>query len=356
MSVVSSTDIECFRRLSNPEVIDLGTHAISTRQIAQQMREAMEKAVSAQKKEDSDEEEEDEQRSQPEPKPAAEASSLSNAINALSSASRPAAALPSSLPVKPPLPPTPLKPPLTRISEEKEGDDSSDVEQEAPTASARPSLGPKDAETVRLEKQGFLLELHAMQARGIRLTREFNMADSVNELEFELQKQTSLQNTMGAVQNMKDVLRLGLNGLELANAKLGPFICMEGWAESLTTDMKRFDAPLEKLYKRYWRKASMSPLSELAMIILGSLAMHHFKMKVFGRAPSPPPREEPQHQTKSYTLPAGAASKASSSTFQSPTSVPGRLRRPSSQPSPASGDAVRSKRPVLRSPTSLLGF
>lgn len=234
-----------------------------------------------------------------------------------------------------------------------------------------------DAEGARLEKQGIMLELHALQAKGVRLTREFTMEDSLNELEFELQKQTSMLNTISAVQNMKDVLRLGLNGLELANSKLGPFICMEGWAESLTADMKRFDAPLEKLYKRYWRKASMSPLMELAMIILGSLAMHHFKTKIFGRvAPSSSsssfsgPRDDAAQQAyrhpsfppppgpalRGATAAAGASGQASSSPQAPPLQTGGRLRRGlGGTPPPQPADA-RVRRPVLRSPSSLLGL
>ena len=392
MSVISSTDVECFRRLSNPEVIDLHGHASSSRQIAQQMREAMEKAVaessSAKKQEDdgSDEDPEEQKVRTPTaetaPPPSTSSSSsspapsrLSSAISALASASGPSAATPSTLPVRDrPAGPTPS---LTAIPEEE-----SRSEEEEPAAAAAPTPPRRaptiasggDAEGTRLEKQGVLLELHALQAKGVRLTREFTMEDSLNELEFELQKQTSMLNTISAVQNMKDVLRLGLNGLELANSKLGPFICMEGWAESLTADMKRFDAPLEKLYKRYWRKASMSPLMELAMIILGSLAMHHFKTKIFGRvapgsfsgprddaaqpayrhpaAPPPPSGPALRGATVAGTPAQGSASQAP------PLQMGGRLRRGlgGTPPPPAQPADARVRRPVLRSPSSLLGL
>jgi len=355
MSVISSTDVECFRRLSNPEVVDLTTNAATSRQIAQQMREAMEKAVAMTPKADDDSD--DESKTEEPPPLPRQSSSLSSAISALRTSARPAesslggsssagksAAVPASLPVKEPETP---KPPLPRIAEEGSSDDEDPPAPTPPSASSKPA-GPKDPETLRLEKQGFLLELHALQSKGVKLTRDFSMADSLNELEFELQKQTSMQNTTSAVQNMKDVLRLGLNGVELANAKLGPFLCIEGWAESITGDMKRFDAPLEKLYKRYWRKASMSPIMELGMIILGSLAMHHFKTKMFGRIASPP-REEP-----AYRQSAGGRGAASNQAAPVQTGRP--RKGPPVQAAAAPQGDPRTRRPVLRSPTSLLGI
>lgn len=361
MSVISSTDVECFRRLSNPEVVDLTTNAASSRQIAQQMREAMERAVATTaSKTGEDSDDEDGRTPEPPPQqPTRQASSLSSAISALrSSASAQAppeksAQAPSSLPVRAPPPGPTAGPSLSRIEEEEA---SSDGDAPAPSAPAQPppqsASGPKDPEATRLEKQGVLLELHALESKGVRLTRSFSMADSLNEMEFELQKQTSLLNTAGAVQNMKDVLRLGLNGMELANAKLGPFVCMEGWAESLTSDMKRFDAPLEKLYKRYWRKSTMSPIMELGMIILGSLAMHHFRTKMFGRAASPPPREEQTYRQSAGERRGGGPVPNAG---QAPPIQTGRPRKLPPAVAAAPGDA-RARRPVLRSPTSLLGL
>jgi len=353
MSVISSTDVECFLRLSNPEVVDLTANAASSRQIAQQMRDAMEKAVastaSGRGGEDSDEEGGRGAEAPAARPPPRQASSLSSAISALRSSSAAeappgrSAAAPSSLPVQAAPPPAAARP-LSRIEEEASSEEEEPPE--PPAAKPAPPAGPKDPETVRLEKQGVLLELQSLETKGVKLTRSFSMADGLTEMEFELQKQTSLLNTASAVQNMKDVLRLGLNGMELANAKLGPFICMEGWAESLTSDMKRFDAPLEKLYKRYWRKASMSPIMELGMIILGSLAMHHFKTKIFGRiaAPPPPPREEPAYGR-------GGGGKGGG---------PPPVARPRPRPAPPVPSAppsdARARRPVLRSPTSLLGL
>jgi hypothetical protein len=368
MSVVSSTDVECFRRLTNPEVVDVNGAGTSTRQIAQQMRQAMEQVVAAQHSEElskqKDESSDEESEKSKSKAPAGAASRLARAMHALQTSpektpvtpevrapvapqppSGPSAGTPSSLPVPPASVPSAPRlepksaPAVAPAQPEEDKASSSEDEDDASTCLK------KDPETVRLEKQGYLIELQALSSKGVRLSREFSMKDTLTELEFEVQKQNSNLNASAAVSNMKDMMRIGFNGLEMANARFGPFLCMDGWAQSLTSDMKRFDNALEKLYKRYWRKQSMSPIMELGMIILGSLAMHHFKSKLFGPVrppPNAPPATTAPPQTETVAPP-----------------PPPRLRRgtPAHPPAGNLRDSARAGlRPTLRPPTSIFGF
>jgi hypothetical protein len=395
MSVVSSTDVECFRRLANPEVVDVNGAGTSTRKIAQQMREAMEKAVATQISEDKDKESEtsdneSERKTRTAPPPDA-TSRLAKAMQAQAAQvvapeppnpatppkppspaaekTGPSASVPSMLPVAAPLvvtrqPVKPIAASLPRqdtkqnpLREEKpdenkaEGSSSDEDEEESVTETK------KDPAAIRLEKQGYLIELQALEARGVKLSRPFSMKDGLTELEFEVQKQNSNLNTVSAVANMKDMMKICFNGLEMCNLKFGPFLCMEGWAESITSDMKRFDSSLEKLYKRYWRKQQMSPVMELGMIILGSLAMHHFKTKLFGpvirpASPPPPPPQQPSKVHADSTPPPPRLRKGTPSNLTS-SSFPARAPAGSSSFPRA---AAASSRPTLRPPSAMFGF
>ena len=181
----------------------------------------------------------------------------------------------------------------------KKEDPESDEEAGASTSKTH---GKPDDE--RLEKQGYLIELQALEGKGVKLSRRFTMKDSLSEIEFELQKQNSNMMTENTVSFMRDTLRLLISGVEIGNDRMGPFLALDGWAESLTSDMKRYDHALERLYKRYWRKNQMSPVMELGWLILGSMVTFHFKNKFFG-LPSPPrvvveqpPAAPPQHETR----------------------------------------------------------
>ena len=175
----------------------------------------------------------------------------------------------------------------------------------------------------RLEKQEYLIELANLQQKGVKLSRDFTLNDSVAELEFEINSQNANLNTRNAVRFCLDSIKVAANFIEIGNAKYGPFIELDGWAEStFGGDMKRYEHVFERIYRRYWRKNQMSPLMELAWLILGSMVTWHFKSKFFGQ----PRRETSQPQTS---------------------------RAPPTRPAPARKDAGVRTRPILRPPGSL---
>ena len=65
---------------------------------------------------------------------------------------------------------------------------------------------------------------------------------------------------------MKDIIKLGLTGIEGANEHFGPFVNLKGWAKNATRDMSRYDSCLEKIYKRYWRRGSVNPFMDLGLL------------------------------------------------------------------------------------------
>ena len=129
-------------------------------------------------------------------------------------------------------------------------------EKSAPTERANkfpPFPTANSDEEDRLEKQAFLIELARLKQKGAQLSREFSIQDSVAELEFEVEKQNSIMTTHHTVGFMRDTLRIIINGLEIGNNRFGPFLSIDGWAESVSNDMSQYERALERIYKRYWR-------------------------------------------------------------------------------------------------------
>jgi hypothetical protein len=163
-------------------------------------------------------------------------------------------------------------------------------------ASIRPS--PKVSpvsETV--EKRGLLIELLNLEKRGFKLTKSYTMDDDLQEMTFELEKQNSCINSANTVAFLRDGLKMTLTGVEMGNKKFGPFLSLDGWSDSICSDMSRYDSCLDKIVKTYWRKSNMNPIIELAFIIVGSMVSHHFKNKFFGPSenkPSKPTQSVPQ--------------------------------------------------------------
>lgn len=227
-------------------------------------------------------------------------------------------------------------------------------------------------EDERMEKQGYLIELRRMETRGVKLSRRFSENDSLAELEFEVAKQNAASSTENSVNFMRDMLRLVITGLEVGNNKLGPFLSMDGWAEATTRDMHRYDHALERIHRRYFRKHQMSPIMEMGWLLLGSLAMWHFKSKFLGSGePVSAAAERGNNSNKDTKQGGSATAEASSGTtsaFQGLGGLLGSLAggvsssRGGNSPSPPSRTTQLSppttgphRRPLLRAPGTLFG-
>lgn len=141
----------------------------------------------------------------------------------------------------------------------------------------------------RAEKVGFLLELKKLRMQGCHLTREYSTKDKLEDIKYEYERQKMNLDCINSVALMSDGLKLGLSGIEMANNKLGPFLSLHGWSESVTQDMSRFNHVLERIYRRYWRQGSLNPMMELGMILVGSMTMFHFQNKFLGPQPARKP-------------------------------------------------------------------
>ena len=116
--------------------------------------------------------------------------------------------------------------------------------------------------------------------------------DSLADIEFE-HNASRQREQISAVNCMKDLLPVGATGIELANNKF-KLLRLNRWSSDVTAEMDRYDRPLSKIYQRYWRKGSVSPFVELAVLLFGGLIFHHFKNVLFGVGGNqPPPQQAP---------------------------------------------------------------
>ena len=186
-----------------------------------------------------------------------------------------------------------------RIEEVEEEEEEEDISEEASThhsnASDReeedeekdddPLYGNETNEnegTVVLprSKTEVLNDLDRLRRNGLHV-RDFNMGDSVDDMEHEVRRQMMNLEEANAINFMKNAMQIAFTGMELMNNKMGPFLHLEGWAASTSKDMDKYDVPLGKIYRKYMtKKTASSPEAEIAMGIMGSMCMHHFGRKL----------------------------------------------------------------------------
>lgn len=151
-----------------------------------------------------------------------------------------------------------------------------------PVHSAPQSSRSGDKPDVVLEKQATLMEIEQLRSQGSVITRRFTMDDSLQSMQFEVRKHLMSSNESRTMNMMSDGMKLMFTGLEMANSKLGPVLDLDGWAAEITHDMSRFDPPLRRLYRKYWRRTQLSAEYELLFAIMSSMVMFHFSKKFYG--------------------------------------------------------------------------
>ena len=130
-----------------------------------------------------------------------------------------------------------------------------------------------------LEKQSVLLDLERLKLQGVSLTKSWTMQDRLEDMQFEMRRHTLHVEEMNNVTMMRDAMRMLCTGVEMLSTKTG-VLNLQGWSGEVCTDMHKYDSALSRLYRKYWRKShAATPEMELAMGIIGSIGMFHFKNK-----------------------------------------------------------------------------
>jgi hypothetical protein len=140
----------------------------------------------------------------------------------------------------------------------------------------------EDADDLMMEKQSVLLELESLRQQGITLSKTYTVHDRIEDMQFEVRRHLLTIEEKNTVQFMRDSMRLVFTGVEIANGRMGPFLDLDGWASDMGSDLGKYDSALSRLYRKYWRRSASSPEMEIAVGILGSLGMYHFKKKLGG--------------------------------------------------------------------------
>ena len=154
------------------------------------------------------------------------------------------------------------------------------------------SIGPMHKEAARKRR----MEEHTQKEWILNeLLKMGNSHYSINmplqELEFYYARAKRQQDKESSVRFFKDVLCIGVNGIEMLSkwTKIGR---LDGWSNSITADMGRFDNALSALYDRYFKKGgTIHPIMELLFVLVSSMVVWHFKGSFLPPPPSmrPPP-------------------------------------------------------------------
>ena len=129
-----------------------------------------------------------------------------------------------------------------------------------------------------LAKQSALLDLDRLKIRGVSLTREYTLADSLEDMQFELKSHLAHLDEESSVAMMRDFMRVACSGLEMGCSRFG-WLELDGWSAEVCDDIRKYDPALSGLYRKYFRRGSSSPETQLLMGLIGSMGLFHVKKK-----------------------------------------------------------------------------
>ena len=198
--------------------------------------------------------------------------------------------------------------------EHQEEDLRNEIPTAVPVARALPKLKSmtaaeenEDYEVVA-EKEALLQELLQIErSQNVKLARKWDVhIHTLDELQFEYDRVQSELNSVQIVDMAKSGIKFGIGGLEAVLKRSG-LSSVDGWYNESCKDMSKYNRPLLRIYKKYYRKTSMSPIMELGMLMFGSLAWTVFQNKMGFRKSS-----SSEASSTSATSSAAAAPRASS--------------------------------------------
>jgi hypothetical protein len=175
---------------------------------------------------------------------------------------------------------TPALPQVT-ISREDTTFNNFQSSSSGPSISLTPAP-PRDFEKEKQEKIEYLNKLQRLETKGYPVSKRFTMDNSVEEIKQEYTRLVDARNLEGSLRFQRQMLMGAITGLEWMNDKFDPFdVKLNGWSESVHTNVEDFDEIFEELYDKYKDRGKMIPEMRLMMAVAGSGFMCHVSNSFF---------------------------------------------------------------------------
>jgi hypothetical protein len=141
------------------------------------------------------------------------------------------------------------------------------------------------SEELLKEKFSCLRKLEALEKKGVKLTKKYDMESSLMEMQGEYEMIVSEKERSNSCKFQGRMLMAAVTGLEFLNNKFDPFdVKLDGWAEQINENMNDYDDIFAELHEKYKSKAKMAPELKLLFQLGGSAIMVHMTNTMFKSA------------------------------------------------------------------------
>lgn len=149
-----------------------------------------------------------------------------------------------------------------------------------PSAKVTPPKMSK--EELTSQKLSYLRKLEALAKKGVRLTKKYNLDNTLIEMKTEYEMIKSEKEKRSSVKFQGKMLMACVSALEFLNSKFDPFdLKLDGWSEAVNENIDEYDDVFGELHEKYGAKAKMAPELKLLFMLGGSAAMLHMTNTMF---------------------------------------------------------------------------
>ena len=135
------------------------------------------------------------------------------------------------------------------------------------------------------EKFGILRKLEALESKGVKLTKKYNMESNFQEMKGEYEMIVSEKEKSNSIKFQGKMIMAAITGVEFLNNRFDPFdIKLDGWSEQLNENIDDYDEIFGELHDKYKTKAKMAPELKLMFQMAGSAIMVHMTNTMFKSA------------------------------------------------------------------------
>lgn len=145
-----------------------------------------------------------------------------------------------------------------------------------------PNIQKLSQEDTLKEKFSILRKLEALESKGIKTTKRYNMDSNFQEMKGEYEMIISEKEKSNSVKFQGKMLMAAITGVEFLNNRFDPFdIKLDGWGEQINENINDYDEIFGELHEKYKSKAQMAPEIKLLFQMAGSAIMVHMTNTMF---------------------------------------------------------------------------
>jgi hypothetical protein len=160
------------------------------------------------------------------------------------------------------------------------------------------NYGMSDEDSVRRKKKRLMDEVKDLETKGYIFEVRPTMEDSLEDIQDKVDNGHSALEMKHTITFARENIPNAYGFIEMANNMWGPWLPIQGFTDQLERKIKenpqRYEYVLERMYRKYWRKGSMSPAMEFFMVFILPFFMYAGKQKFFngmGGGSSPKPQD-----------------------------------------------------------------